>query len=750
MTMRLHFHLGPVHGFIGQARRTRDVWAGSFLLSWLSAQAMVAALGDKGEPGAIESPEVGNDPVFNAVFARARGLPYDGRPFLGTLTNHFKVTGVDGDAGRRAAKAVRANWVALANAVRGMFPGMTPEAAALWREQIGSDDQSPLWETSWVVLPAGSTDDDGERWLRARKRTRLPPSVTSSVREGNFCTMMDGWLELSREIRTVTGSKQRAFWQGVAHDTIRLRYGGAGIERGYDCLDLRPGEQLCAPALVKRLFPLLAFVPAQETSSASRLADVIGWEPFSRAADVEMSEVGRAPRSWAERFRAFWSGNLPTTASPRAQEREERSYLQHPVLWPSTSYIAAAPWIGRARREASLEARAFAAAIAPLGRHLSRAEHSVWLRCVDDGSDPSTADFAAVDGAMMFASSLAKQATDVGPPRGARAVKAQDALRKKMGAPPPECYALLRVDGDRMGSKIAANPSLSAALNTFTLRLRGTAQAVHPDAADDDLKAIGVIAAHSGIVLYAGADEMLALFPVEYALPAALAVRQTFAETVGAIDSSSTLSTALTLAHRQVPLRWVVDANHELLELTAKGTAGRDAFAAEMFDSGGRYGDWVAPWSATPYRAPVEALARLLRRACTDVPSLASNAFFHECATVLRAFLVAEESSAYAERLAAATAQRAERAAVPGPLIEHLLSDVLASQPELRRATPEVLADLVQDVIALSSVFGRDRADQKPVRFAGCMSLHGLRLLRSMASNIDRTPRMPMNPTERG
>ncbi|MBA5248658.1 MAG: hypothetical protein FE834_03865, partial [Gammaproteobacteria bacterium] len=31
-TTTLHFSLGPVQGFIGQARRTRDLWAGSFLL----------------------------------------------------------------------------------------------------------------------------------------------------------------------------------------------------------------------------------------------------------------------------------------------------------------------------------------------------------------------------------------------------------------------------------------------------------------------------------------------------------------------------------------------------------------------------------------------------------------------------------------------------------------------------------------------------------------------------------------------
>ncbi len=37
-----HFTLGPVQSFVAQARRTRDFWAGSFLLSYLSAVAIKA------------------------------------------------------------------------------------------------------------------------------------------------------------------------------------------------------------------------------------------------------------------------------------------------------------------------------------------------------------------------------------------------------------------------------------------------------------------------------------------------------------------------------------------------------------------------------------------------------------------------------------------------------------------------------------------------------------------------------------
>ena len=48
-TRFLHFAIGPVQSFVGQARRTRDFFAGSFLLSWLAAVAMREVQHHKGK-----------------------------------------------------------------------------------------------------------------------------------------------------------------------------------------------------------------------------------------------------------------------------------------------------------------------------------------------------------------------------------------------------------------------------------------------------------------------------------------------------------------------------------------------------------------------------------------------------------------------------------------------------------------------------------------------------------------------------
>jgi len=79
----LHFTLGPVQGFVAEARRTRDLWAGSFLLSWLSGKAMAALVAAGGQ---IIFPRVEGDDLFEAI---AKG-PAAGAPHIGSLPNRFK------------------------------------------------------------------------------------------------------------------------------------------------------------------------------------------------------------------------------------------------------------------------------------------------------------------------------------------------------------------------------------------------------------------------------------------------------------------------------------------------------------------------------------------------------------------------------------------------------------------------------------------------------------------------------------
>jgi CRISPR-associated protein Cmr2 len=109
----LKFQIGPVQDFIAQARSTRDLWSGSYLLSWLVA----AGIRELQRQGAeLIFPNPGGQPLL-----RLPEIPADGQRDLLTpnLPNVF-IARISGDPDRTAgtvAAAIREEWLAIARAV---------------------------------------------------------------------------------------------------------------------------------------------------------------------------------------------------------------------------------------------------------------------------------------------------------------------------------------------------------------------------------------------------------------------------------------------------------------------------------------------------------------------------------------------------------------------------------------------------------------------------------------------------------
>lgn len=231
----LHFTLGPVQSFVGQARRTRDLWAGSFLLSYLAGHAMKEVI-DKG--GRVAFPAVQDD-NGGATDELLKGIlnsnPHDG-PKIGSLPNRFKAEVPEGFDPEDCEKAVHEAWRRVANAVWGEYVAPVQESGketrSIWERQVAG-----FWDMSWVI-----GEDPGDRsdnaWLDRRKnwRTYQPP-----LEPGDKCTLMGSWQELSGYVRSRERRNQDAFWKAVRNE--------AGS------LDLGDNERLCAIALIKRLFP---------------------------------------------------------------------------------------------------------------------------------------------------------------------------------------------------------------------------------------------------------------------------------------------------------------------------------------------------------------------------------------------------------------------------------------------------------------------------------------------------------------
>lgn len=511
MSKYFHFTIGPVQGFVAQARRTRDFWAGSFILSYLSAVAMKAVQVQKGK---ILFPTA--DPVFLACLTEPEKQPE--KPTQGSVPNRFKAeVGDEFNPDQVVASVLRA-WSGLADLVWNedlskIDPSLlSKETISIWNRQIEN-----FWEIAWTLTPDLGESNSLDR--RKSLRHQLPPAEP-----GIKCVIMDGWQELSGAPRPGDPHLTK-FWQEVQR---RIR--------GHD---LREGEHLCALAFLKRRFA----------------------HCFHRL-NVSM------PNGWTLRG---W--NVPTAV-------------------PSVAYLAAAPWLAEAVLR--LDAEALKRFEQP-ARKLSRG-YGEWhtdLRCLLDAekeAGQSAHLFRSLDGALFFEANLDNERLYTNREQATEVKNALAALRSEANlGPPSPFYAVLMMDGDSLGQQlqdVEKQPGISRALGEFT-------QAVQ-----------NIVLRHSGFLVYAGGDDVLALLPLETTLGCALELRQKYLECFEKTTCTSTLSGAVVFAHFKVPLTRVLMDAHHLLDDVAKDQRGRDALAIRAQTIGSWVLQWSMPWLEALEKTP--------------------------------------------------------------------------------------------------------------------------------------------------
>lgn len=260
------FTLSPVQGFVAQARRTRDFWAGSFILSWLSSAA-IAAIQKQG--GTVQFP-VPDEAYLRHLYGTASAQ--DAYPQQGSIPNRFMA--LTAEVPERfhpewVTQSVQAAWQALADTVwHHDLADVTNDAThAIWQRQVSS-----FWETSWVMADKGNAAN----LLDRRKNWR---DTVSPNEPGHKCMMMDGWQELSG-IEHTRLADVRQFWSRIAQS------GKTGM-----ATDLGEGEQLCAMAFIKRRFA--RYFADVEATLPSNLGRIFGWKVPSAVPSV--SFVAAAP-----------------------------------------------------------------------------------------------------------------------------------------------------------------------------------------------------------------------------------------------------------------------------------------------------------------------------------------------------------------------------------------------------------------------------------------------------------------------
>ncbi len=491
-----HFTLGPVQGFVAQARRTRDFWAGSFLLSWLAGAAMQAVIQQGGKIN-FPSPD---DDYLKWLIGKGTGKP----PRQGCIPNRFKAIQAEVPKGFKPVlveEAVRTAWWALAESIweRDLKCHVNKSAEVECTRAIWERQCEQFWEIAWALGDDNALLDRRKNW-----RTQLPPEEA-----GVKCSMMAGWQELSGAT-SPTDSQLNDFWKPL-RETFTT--------------DFDSDEALCAIAFIKRRF-------------------VTGFADLR----VEM------PNNWTL-YGWKVNGQMPSTAD-----------------------LAAAHWIAQLKDADPNTLKQLRTATEDL-----LGESDGGLSQLDCVGKTGLDSLICLHSSALFAHVLDNQKICADRSK----VNTVKAVIKALGQkqPPSPFYAILLMDGDSLGQLLqsdkTAPPKISNALNQFT--------AAVPE----------IVHKHNGFLIYAGGDDVLALFPMEDALKGAAAIRVEYlAAFQKAFNKSgcSTISAAITFAHVKTPLTRLLHNSHHLLDEIAKNATGRDALAVRVEKGSGETLQWAQPW----------------------------------------------------------------------------------------------------------------------------------------------------------
>lgn len=527
-----HFTLGPVQGFVAQARRTRDFWAGSFLLSWLSGVAIQAV---QVQGGVIIFP-IPDDKFLKAI--NGQSLPK--KPTQGGIPNRFmaNISQCDDFDAQAVCYAVRQAWQAVCDSVWYMDKKSLEQN--IHTEKIWQQQNRIFWDINWVI-----TADNDSIALDKRKnfRTHVP-----SVEAGYKCMIMEGYQELSG---TSSGKELRDYWQQVL----------AIKDKG---LDLREDERLCAIAYVKRRF-VHSFTNVNENIKVGHYnIKVYGWK-------------------------------LPKNV-------------------PSVGYMAAVPWLLDILKENNSEIQtalaSFSDQVSEYAQksdkykqsHVTKPEknnHVQKILNVFDAAGSSlhiSPENIHLDGQVYYANhwnnpnNLYADLNNKSKKVEQQVTNCQQFLAKlyeAYGQKPSPYYAILLMDGDSLGnqmSHVKRQTIIGEALKQFTN------------------KVIDIINKHAGFLVYAGGDDVLALFSLDDALPAAVSLQQCYKNcfenaSTDKVKVYSTLSAAINYCHIGNPLTQVLADSHELLDDIAKESTGRNALAVRVWKPSGLAVEWTMPWS---------------------------------------------------------------------------------------------------------------------------------------------------------
>lgn len=234
----LKFQIGPVQEFIAQARSTRDLWSGSYLLSWLVAAGIRALPKD----AKLIFPNREGQPLLET------SLDPDAEGILTPNLPNIFIARIDGDA-KTAIKAVKdaieAEWRAIAAAVwaqRGHFD-LPNSAEKRFRAQVNRH-----LSIAWQATPI--TNQTPEAYTDAYRRNGWHLDAVRQTRGFRAWDSAEGGTE-----KDSLSGREEALVGGGDHQKVVAALNAPG-SADYSKLMGKHADHLGAVAIIKRLWHL--------------------------------------------------------------------------------------------------------------------------------------------------------------------------------------------------------------------------------------------------------------------------------------------------------------------------------------------------------------------------------------------------------------------------------------------------------------------------------------------------------------
>jgi len=554
----LVFSIGPVQSFIAAARRTQDLWMGSWLLSFLAWTAMETIAESYG-PDAVIFPSLRRQPLCD-LWLHSQGVipdkdkPHPEKLALASLPNKFVAllpASEAEQAAQRAEEAVQDKWHKFADEVRVAIEQKIPRPGNAWEKLWQAQIDTQL-EIYWSIFPwpgEGKTlsKEQAEDVRKLFSSLALEPesfrvAYEHYVKSGKYrpnwgttysllYTLADRAFNARKNLRDFVtteekGEKctlcgQRAVLHGKDTSRIGVREFWSDLAEKLDkhIIKAEGRERLCAVCTVKRL--------VQQKILADRFGLKRGFP--------STSEIAVTP------FKKALIENLDSnSALLKALQR----YLKTLDIlgFPSTVAINAVPKLQQMWKKAPVQLKDIVNRLLKYDGSILFAETFEPDRLYTDYG--LKANYTKIHKCLASLRELLDVAEDLGI------------------VTPPKYYAILTMDGDHAGRWLSGThkgltelgrvlhprveeelrevPGWEELLKAKRLMTPSLHAAISDALASFALKVVRYVIEerHTGRVIYAGGDDVLAFLPLEDALSAARELRALFSGEIKLLDPS--------------------------------------------------------------------------------------------------------------------------------------------------------------------------------------------------------------------